>query len=81
MESCQQWLQAGPRELNPVGVNATPSFFVNGRPLRERSFEAFDKLVAEELAKASKTSVAAADYYDREIVAKGLKSVKSRFAD
>ena len=81
VESCQQWLQAGPRELNPVGVNATPSFFVNGRPLRERSFEAFDRLVAEELAKANRVGMAGGEYYEREIVGKGLKRVKSRFAD
>jgi protein-disulfide isomerase len=80
-EGCQQWLQSGQRELAAVGVNATPAFFINGRPLRERSFAAFDKLVSEELAKANHSSVAAADYYEREIVGKGLKQVKSRFAD
>lgn len=81
LESCQQWLQSGSRELAPVGVRGTPAFFVNGRPLLERSFEAFDRLVSDELAKANHTSVAAADYYDREVLGKGLKQVKSRFAD
>jgi protein-disulfide isomerase len=78
---CQRWLQSGQRELAAVGVNATPAFFVNGRPLRERSFAGFDKLVSEELARANRGDVAAADYYEREIVGKGLKQVKSRFAD
>jgi protein-disulfide isomerase len=81
VESCQQWLKSGQRELNAVGVNATPAFFVNGRPLRERSFEAFDRLVAEELAKANRVGMAGGEYYEREIVGKGLKQVKSRFAD
>jgi protein-disulfide isomerase len=81
LEACQGWLQTGAKELGAVGIHGTPAFFVNGRPLRERSFQAFDKLVSEELAKANHSSVAAADYYDREIVAKGLKEVKSRFAD
>jgi len=81
LEGCQQWLQSSQRELAAVGVHATPAFFVNGRPLRERSFAAFDKLVSEELAKANGSTVAAADYYDREIVGKGLSQVKSRFAD
>jgi protein-disulfide isomerase len=81
VESCQQWLQSSQRELAAVGVNATPAFFVNGRPLRERSFEAFDKLVSEELAKANRVGLAGAEYYQREIVGKGLKEVKSRFAD
>jgi len=79
--TCKQWLQSGQRELAPVGVHATPSFFVNGRPLRDNSLASFDKLVAEELDKASRSTVAAADYYSREVVAKGLTAVKSRFAD
>ncbi len=81
LEGCQQWLQSSQRELAAVGIHATPAFFVNGRPLRERSFAAFDKLVSEELAKANASTVAAADYYEREIVGKGLTQVKSRFAD
>jgi protein-disulfide isomerase len=81
LETCQGWLQSGSRELGAVGVNTTPTFLVNGRPLRDRSFAAFDDLVAKELAKANQSGVAAAQYYEREIVGKGLKQVKSRFAD
>jgi protein-disulfide isomerase len=81
LETCQQWLQSGQGELGAVGVNGTPAFFVNGRPLRDSSFAALDALVSTELARASTASVAAADYYEREIVGKGLKQVKSRFAD
>jgi len=81
LEGCQQWLQSSQRELAAVGIHGTPAFFVNGRPLRERSLAAFDKLVSEELAKANSSTVAAADYYDREIVGKGLSQIKSRFAD
>jgi protein-disulfide isomerase len=78
---CQQWLQSSHRELGAVGISRTPTFLVNGRPLREHTLAAFDGLVSAELAKANRSSVAAADYYEREIVAKGLKQVKSRFAD
>jgi protein-disulfide isomerase len=81
VDDCKQWLQSGERTLGAVGVHATPSFFVNGRPLRDRSFEGFDKLIAQELAKANRSPIAAADYYNREIVAKGLTQVKGRFAD
>lgn len=81
VQGCQGWLQSSAKELGAVGIHATPSFFVNGRPLRERSFEAFDKLVAEELAKANDSGIAGADYYDKAIVANGLKRVKSRFDD
>jgi len=62
-----------------VGVRVTPAFFVNGRPLHANSFEAFDKLVAEELARASSSGVAAADYYGRVVIANGLTAVKGRF--
>lgn len=81
LDSCKQWLQSGQRELQPVGIHGTPAFFVNGRPLRDNSFGGLDKLVAEELDRASKSTVAAADYYGHEVVAKGLTEVKSRFAD
>jgi protein-disulfide isomerase len=81
LESCQQWLQSGQRELAAVGINSTPAFFVNGRPLRERTFAAFDAMVAKELATANRAGVAGADYYQREVVAKGLTQVKSRFSD
>ena len=81
VDGCKQWLQSGERTLTAVGVHGTPAFFINGRPQRDRSFEAFDRTIAQELAKANRSSVAAADYYDREIVAKGLTQVKGRFAD
>lgn len=81
LAACETWIQSGSKELGALGIHGTPAFFVNGRPLRERSFEAFDKLVSEELAKAAHSSIAAADYYDHEIVAKGLKKVKGRFED
>jgi protein-disulfide isomerase len=81
VDGCKQWLQSGERTLSAVGVHGTPAFFVNGRPLRDRSFEGFDKLIAQELVKANRSGIASADYYDREIVAKGLTQVKGRFAD
>jgi protein-disulfide isomerase len=79
-DGCKQWFAQSQRELTAVGVRATPSFFVNGRPLRDRSPEAFDKMIREELAKANERG-AGADYYDRVVVAKGLTQVKGRFAD
>jgi protein-disulfide isomerase len=81
LTSCQQWLQSGQRELSPVGVHATPTFFVNGRAARDNSFAGLDKLVTEELAKASNSGIAAADYYGRVVLANGLARVKGRFAD
>jgi predicted DsbA family dithiol-disulfide isomerase len=67
---CQKWLQDSQTSLRPLGVNATPSFF--------------EEMVKAEIAKADKAiadGVAQADYYEKEIVGKGLKKVKGRFED
>jgi protein-disulfide isomerase len=80
-ESCRGWVQASQRELAGFGIHSTPAFFVNGRPVRDRSLAGFEKVIAEELAKAEHSDVARADYYDREIVGKGLHKVKGRFED
>jgi protein-disulfide isomerase len=80
-KTCEGWLAASQRDLMQVGVNSTPAFFVNGRPLPDRSFETFDRVIQEELAKVNASGIASADYYAREIVGKGLKQVASRFED
>jgi protein-disulfide isomerase len=85
MESCATWLQTSQDALSPVGVSATPAFFVNGRPISGAvPFEAFDEVIQQELAKADKAiqrGVPQADYYAKEIVAKGEKKVKGKFDD
>ena len=82
---CQGWLQTSQDALHPLGANATPAFFVNGRYISgAQPFDSFDKLIQEELAKADKKiadGVAKADLYEKEVVAKGLKKVKGRFDD
>jgi protein-disulfide isomerase len=63
--------------LAQLGVNATPTFFINGRYLAGAQPAAdFERLVDEELAKASAAiaaGVPADKYYDQEILAKGAK--------
>lgn len=82
---CTGWLKASAETLKPVNVNATPAFFINGRYISgAQPLEAFEKVIDEEKAKADKaiaSGVAAKDYYEREIVAKGDKRVKGRFED
>jgi len=81
---CQKWLQESQSSLRPLGINATPSFFVNGRYTSALPYEGFEALVKEEIAKADKRiadGVAQADYYEKEIVGKGLTKVKGRFED
>ena len=86
MDSCKSWLASSRSTLAPFGVNGTPAFFINGRYINgAQPFEDFDKLIQEELAKADKViadgSVKQADYYEKQVVGKGVKKVKGRFED
>jgi protein-disulfide isomerase len=87
MEStdCTSWLDKTRASLQPLGVNGTPAFFINGRYVSGAlPFEVFDQLVKEELAKADKAiadGVSQADYYQAAVVGKGLRQVKGRFED
>ena len=82
---CRGWIQSSDASLHPVGASGTPAFFINGRYINgAQPIEAFDAIIKEELAKADKAiadGVAPADYYKREIVAKGITRVKGRFED
>ena len=75
--SCPQEVEADDDFLaKKLAVNATPSFFINGRYLAGALPQGqFEALIDEELAKANKSGVAADRYYEDEIVAKGLKEV------
>ncbi len=84
-DDCTGWIKASAETLKPVNVSATPAFFINGRYISgAQPFEAFAKVIEEEKAKADKAiaaGVAPAEYYQREVVAKGDKRVKGRFED
>jgi protein-disulfide isomerase len=84
LPGCMAWIQDSARTLTPLGVNSTPSFFVNGRFIQSFDIAEFDALIKEEIAKADKAiadGVPQAQYYQREIVAKGEKKAKGRFDD
>lgn len=77
---CKDEIKADQDLMKKLAVNATPSFFINGRylagALPQPQFEA---LIDEELAKANakiKGGVKADRYYEDEIVGKGLKDVQ-----
>jgi len=84
LEGCKSWIRDSAQTLQPVGVNSTPSFFVNGRFIQSMDFGQFDALIKQELARADKAiadGTPQGDYYQREIVAKGEKRSKGRFED
>jgi protein-disulfide isomerase len=73
---CVAEVEADQAELARFGVNATPSFFINGRYLAgAQPLASFAALVDEELAKAEAAvsrGVKPARYYQQEILGKGL---------
>jgi len=81
MKDCQQLTQKDMRDLQQLGVGATPSFFINGRFMSgAMPMENFTALVDEELKKANEKIQAgtpAANYYNEWVVNKGLKTLEA----
>ena len=79
MKGCQALIQKDMRDLQQLGVGATPSFFINGRFLSgAMPMDNFVTLIDEELKKANEkiqAGVPAASYYDQVILAQGLKQL------
>ena len=73
-EECKQMLASDQAELQKFHVNSTPTFFVNGTHVGGAlPKENFKQMIDEKL----KTSDGQADYYDKVIMATGLKQFKS----
>jgi len=76
---CQPFVQKDMRELQQLGVGATPGFFVNGRFLSgAMPLETFVGLIDEELKKANAAIAAGTpkgEYYKQMVLDKGLKSL------
>jgi protein-disulfide isomerase len=77
---CQALIQKDMRDLQVLGVGATPAFFVNGRFLSgAMPIDNFVSLIDEELAKAKEKIAAgtpAASYYQQIVLDKGLKQLE-----
>jgi len=77
---CMQLVQKDMKELQALGVGATPAFFVNGRFLSgAMPAENFATLIDEELKKAKEKvqqGTPAAQYYQQHVVDKGPKSLQ-----
>jgi len=76
---CQAFVQKDMRELQQLGVGATPAFFVNGRYLSgAMPLESFVSIIEDELKKANAAIAAGtpkAEYYKQMVLDKGLKSL------
>lgn len=76
--ACVERLQNDIKELSKFGVNATPSFFVNGRFTMFAGPGPFKKIIDEELAKVEKSGVPPGEYYEKVVMEKGLKEFRSK---
>jgi protein-disulfide isomerase len=76
---CAQRLQTDMAEMQKFHVNATPTFFINGRHVNDaRSKDDFKKLIDEELKRVEGSGVAGGDYYEKVVIAKGEKQFRSK---
>ena len=75
---CVQRVQQDMRELSKFGVNATPSFFVNGRFTMFAGPGPFKKLIDEELKRVEQSGVPAGQYYEKVVMGEGLKAFRSK---
>jgi protein-disulfide isomerase len=79
MRSCVQHVNDDMKELQNFSVQATPSFFINGRYLSgAMPTENFEKVIDEEMAKATeaiKKGTPKARYYKTIVIGKGEKKV------
>ena len=78
-DECQARIKTDMSELDKFHVNATPTLFINGTfvggALPEDQFKT---LIDQKLAEVKASGVAPADYYDKEIMAKGEKQFRSK---
>jgi|RhiMethySRZTD1v2_1073278.scaffolds.fasta_scaffold87359_5 protein-disulfide isomerase len=78
-QACKDQIAAHQRELGTVGVDGTPAFFVNGRPISgAQPFQNFKAVIDEEIKKADeaiKAGTKPEEYYQKAVVEKGKKSV------
>jgi protein-disulfide isomerase len=76
MKTCQQQIQKDMRELQALGVGATPSFFINGRFMSgAMPIDNFTALIDEELKKANQSGIPAAQYYQKAVIERGQKTL------
>jgi protein-disulfide isomerase len=76
---CQKLIQDDMAELAKFKVNSTPTFFVNGIHVGGAlPKEAFKKIIDERLAVAAQSGVSGADYYEKEVMGKGVPQFRSK---
>lgn len=75
---CAERLKRDMQELSKFGVNATPSFFVNGRFTMFSSRAQLEQIIEDELARVEKSGVPPGEYYQSVVMTKGLEKFRSK---
>ena len=69
-------IEADQMKANQLGARGTPAFFINGRFLSgAQPFPAFQALIDEELKKAKESGLSKREYYAKQVVEKGEKTL------
>ena len=76
---CEARIETDLQEFTKFHVNATPTFFINGRVIDgAQPKETFKKVIDEQLRLAEASGVPGAEYYDKVVLAKGEKQFRSK---
>ncbi|HEY0190268.1 MAG TPA: thioredoxin domain-containing protein [Kofleriaceae bacterium] len=76
---CEARIKADMEELKKFHVNATPTFFINGKHVGGAlPKEQFKQIIDEKLKEADASGVPGAEYYDKVVIAKGEKQFRSK---
>lgn len=76
MQACQQFVAADQAELQKFRVSGTPAFFINGEFIGGGLDKSgYKKIIDKKLEDAQKSGVPGAEYYNKEILAKGEREV------
>jgi protein-disulfide isomerase len=76
---CTERVSRDQQEMQKFHVNATPTFFINGKHIGGAlPKDAFKKIIDEQLAQVEKSGVSGKDYYAQVVLAKGEKQFRSK---
>jgi len=76
---CKAQLDGDMAELQKFKVSGTPFFFINGKTLNGAlPKEEFKKIIDERIKVAEASGVSGADYYEKEVMAKGDKQFRTK---
>ncbi len=78
---CKRRVDEDQNELKKFRVSGTPAFFINGKHIGGGiPKQNFQQIIDEKIAIAEKSGVAGAEYYEKEIMGKGVPQFRSKRA-